>query len=217
MRLGLGVLLLGALCLAAPFAARAQSQQTLENGKKVYDTLCEACHGKYGRGDGPVSSDLKAPLPDFTDPNLLAGRTNAQIADYLTGQTHTPMVVAQTLKRPALLDAISYIRTLSTPGKHVSVAAGKDIYNTFCWVCHGRDGRGDGPAAEHLPGNKPRNFTSPKFVIAGQEEKVAHTITVGAAESIHGSQYMLAWGTRLSPQQIQDVLAYIETFKKAKQ
>jgi mono/diheme cytochrome c family protein len=217
MRLGSGVLLLGAVLLALPVAAQAQSKQTLENGEKVYNQLCEACHGKYGRGDGPVSSDLQAKLPDFTSPNLLAGRTNEQIAEYLMGKAHTPMVVAQTLKRPALLDAIAYIRTLSTPGKHVSVAAGKDIYNTFCWVCHGRDGRGDGPAAAHLPGNKPRNFTSPKFVIKGREKDVAHTITVGAAESIHGSQYMLAWGTRLTPQQIQDVLAYIETFKKEKQ
>lgn len=210
-----GVVLLGAVLLAVPVSVRAQSQKTLENGQKVYDQLCQACHGKYGRGDGPVSKDISRSLPDFTNPKLLSGRTNAQIADFLTGKAHMPMVVAQTLKRPALMDAIAYIRTLSTPGKHVSVLAGKDIYNTFCWVCHGHDGRGDGPAAAHLPGNKPRNFTSAKFVIKGNEKKIAHTITVGAAKSIHGSEYMLAWGTRLSPQQIQDVLAYIETLKES--
>src|SRR5437870_5993604 len=36
------------------------------------------------------------------------------------------------------------------PVKPTSAASGPEMYNTYCAVCHGRDGRGAGPAAEAL-------------------------------------------------------------------
>lgn len=216
----LGAALCGAALLTAGGAqAGAQSAAGLAHGKQVYEQLCSACHGRYGRGDGPVAGDLAVKPPDFTRPELLADRTDAQVAEALMGggegSKHTPMVVARTLQPASLRDAIAYIRTLSVPGEHVSVPAGHDIYTTFCWFCHGMKGDGKGPAAADLPGPKPRNFTSPEFKIAGRENDIAHTISQGAASSIHGSRYMQEWGTELSPQQIKDVIAYLKTLKAA--
>ncbi len=42
-----------------------------------------------------------------------------------------------------------------------AVASGKKAFGTYCAVCHGPNGKGDGPAASGLK-PPPRNFTSPK-------------------------------------------------------
>jgi mono/diheme cytochrome c family protein len=100
------------------------------------------------------------------------------------------------------------------PGEHVSVPAGRDVYNAACWVCHGEKGDGRGPAAASVGELKPRDFTSPAFVIEGREEEIARIIAQGAKLAMHGSPYMVEWGSRLSAQQIQDVIAHLKTFKQ---
>lgn len=183
-------------------------------GKEIYTEFCSTCHGPYGRADGPLAKNLSRLPPDFTDPNWLAGRTDRDIANGLVGASHGPMAVATVLKPDALLDSVAYVRTLSVPGKHVSVPAGRDIYNAICWPCHGSNGDGNGPAAKFLTGPKPRDFTSASFVIDGREDEIAQFITVGAVKAAHGSQYMPEWASRLSPQQIRDTVEYLKTFKK---
>jgi mono/diheme cytochrome c family protein len=41
-------------------------------GEKFYLKYCSSCHGKAGKGDGPVASVMKATVPDLT---LLKQRT----------------------------------------------------------------------------------------------------------------------------------------------
>lgn len=213
-----GVLAISSVLLATPFAAGAQAaspdRERVARGEAVYRNLCSACHGRYGRGDGPAAGDLAVALPDFTDPARLANRSDQEIEKRLRANaSHTPMAPATVLEENAFRDAIAYVRTLSVPGKHVSLLAGRDLYNGSCWVCHGPEGNGKGPAARNVD-PPPRDFTSPEFRIAGREEEVYRTISMGAAAAVHGSAYMPAWGTQLSPQQIRDVMAYIETFRK---
>ncbi|HSQ01043.1 MAG TPA: c-type cytochrome [Candidatus Dormibacteraeota bacterium] len=189
----------------------ADAQQA--RGEQTYSEFCSACHGRYGRGDGPLTKNLKRMPPDFTDPTWIAGRADSQIAHSLVGASHGPMAMAGVLKSDALLDSIVYIRTLSVPGKHVSVAAGRDVYNSTCWPCHGTKGDGNGPVAKFLEGTKPRDFTAATFVIDGREDEIVQFITVGAVKAAHGSHYMPEWASRLSPQQIRDTVEYLKTFK----
>ena len=35
-------------------------------GKSDYDMLCASCHGKLGKGDGPLQSELMKQIPDLT-------------------------------------------------------------------------------------------------------------------------------------------------------
>ena len=44
---------------------RAPSE-TIESGRDTYVFYCAACHGRTGKGDGPVASSLKAVPPDLT-------------------------------------------------------------------------------------------------------------------------------------------------------
>lgn len=209
------VSLVGA-ALALPQEPRAASPQekVLARGERVYDNLCSSCHGRYGRGEGSASSDLAVPLPDLTDPAVLSGRSDEAILARITesGSQHT-MMVGSVVQPDKLRDAVAFMRTLSVPGEKVSVRAGRDIYNGSCWICHGVDGDGTGPAAKNLVDAKPRDFTSKEFVIQGREEEIARTISLGAEEAFHGSSYMPPWGTGLSEQQIRDVIAYLRTLK----
>lgn len=99
-------------------------------------------------------------------------------------------VIVEALKEDTLRDAVAYIRTLAVPGKHVSIQAGRDIYNTFCWACLGAKGDRQGPAAKNLVRVKLRDFTSKDFVIEGHEENVYRAIFEGAVKAFHGSPYM---------------------------
>ena len=60
---------------------------------------------------------------------------------------------------------------------------------------------------------KPRDFTSPAFKIEGREEEVYRAIYLGPAEAFHGSPNMPDWGSRLSEQQIRDVMEYLKAFQ----
>ncbi|HEX7295308.1 MAG TPA: c-type cytochrome [Pyrinomonadaceae bacterium] len=46
--------------LAKSFAA------DVDGGKEMYLKYCASCHGITGKGDGPVSRDLKVKVPDLT-------------------------------------------------------------------------------------------------------------------------------------------------------
>lgn len=35
-------------------------------GKSMYNQNCKSCHGRNGKGDGPMARRLKAPMEDFT-------------------------------------------------------------------------------------------------------------------------------------------------------
>jgi mono/diheme cytochrome c family protein len=200
--------------IALPSAGTAASQHdAVARGEQVYNAVCWTCHGRYGRGDGPAAADVAVPLPDFTDSARWKDRTAAQVLERLRSGGHTPMAIANVLKPEALEDALAYIQTLYVPGKHVSLKAGKDIYNGTCWVCHGANGDGKGPAGVNLD-PAPRNFASPAFKIEGREEEVYRAIYLGPAQAFHGSPNMPDWGSRLSEQQIRDVMEYLKTFKR---
>lgn len=216
------VVLAGLLLLAAATVARAaQPAGGHRRGEQAYRTFCWTCHGRYGRGDGPAAEYLAVKPPDLTDPKVLAGKSDGEIIARLKnpklkgGTAHMPMVViAQSIREDVLRDAIDYMRTLALPGKHVSLLAGEDIYRTFCQACHGERGDGQGPAAKNLPGVKPRDFTADDFVIEGHEKEIYRAIFMGAAKAFHGSPYMPEWRTTLSPQQIEDVMAYLQSLKE---
>lgn len=104
-------------------------------------------------------------------------------------------------------------------------AKGKEVYDRLCSWCHGKDGAGDGPAAEFL-NPQPRDFTLGMYkwkstpydeyfpsdedfyrMVAGAK---AHN-SIPGWEGMNGTS-MPGWSDRLSSSQIKDVVAYIKTF-----
>jgi mono/diheme cytochrome c family protein len=68
-------------------------------------------------------------------------------------------------------------RELQDPGLDRDAARGRALYATFCLVCHGEQGRGDGPLLPRIP--NPPSFASERVrgLPAGQ---VYHVITYGS-------------------------------------
>jgi mono/diheme cytochrome c family protein len=86
-------------------------------------------------------------------------------------------------------------------------AKGKVIYEKNCVVCHGAGGKGDGPAGAMMNPH-PADFTS------SVTQKKSDAELLKTIESGRPGTPMAAWKGTLSPEQIQDVLAYVRSFGK---
>jgi len=81
------------------------------------------------------------------------------------------------------------------PVKDTSPASGQEMYTNYCAVCHGKDGKGAGPAAEALK-VPPTNLTLLSKNNGGKypDMKVASSIRGDANLPAHGSKDMPVWG-----------------------
>jgi mono/diheme cytochrome c family protein len=111
--------------------------------------------------------------------------------------------------QPSLCTLLAAIAgTLASPcaPRAADVAAqqrGASLFETYCVLCHGSAGKGDGRAAA-LQKTPPANLTLSRRSSAYQREIVSKG---GAA--MKRSPSMPAWNEVLSSQQIADVVAYV--------
>jgi mono/diheme cytochrome c family protein len=80
--------------------------------------------------------------------------------------------------------------------KPTSPASGKEMYTSYCAVCHGADGKGGGPAASALK-TTPADLTMLSKNNEGKYPalKVTSSINGDASLPAHGSKEMPVWGT----------------------
>jgi mono/diheme cytochrome c family protein len=63
------------------------------------------------------------------------------------------------------------------PASEANIAKGKELYDKFCWHCHGKKGEGDGTIPTNSDYPPPPSYTGPlKNLPAGQ---IFHSITYG--------------------------------------
>jgi mono/diheme cytochrome c family protein len=82
-----------------------------------------------------------------------------------------------------------------TEATHTSPASGKEMYVAYCAVCHGKDGKGGGPAAEALK-VPPADLTMLAQKNGGKfpSNHVATVIRGEANLPAHGNKDMPVWG-----------------------
>lgn len=83
---------------------------------------------------------------------------------------------------------------------------GNKVYQERCALCHGPEGKGDGPAAAGL-NPKPRNHTDGKYMNSRTDAQLLDVIR-------HGKGGMPAWGGILSEKEIQAVLKHVRSLAK---
>lgn len=91
------------------------------------------------------------------------------------------------------------------PATESSIAAGAATYTQFCAVCHGNEGKGDGPGAAAL-NPKPADFSA-EHVQVLSDGGLFWFITNGVPGSA-----MPPWGEVLSEQQRWEVVNFLRTF-----
>ncbi|HYL11867.1 MAG TPA: cytochrome c [Terriglobales bacterium] len=81
------------------------------------------------------------------------------------------------------------------PVKPTSAASGEEMYNTYCAVCHGKDGKGGGPAADALK-VPPTDLTTLAKKNGGKypSDHVSAAIQGDLNLPAHGSKEMPIWG-----------------------
>ena len=76
-----------------------------------------------------------------------------------------------------------------------SAASGKEMFTSYCASCHGKDGKGDGPAASSLK-SAPADLTTLAKRNGGKypSDRVASVLRGQASLAPHGDQEMPVWG-----------------------
>lgn len=92
------------------------------------------------------------------------------------------------------------------PADPLVLARGKIVYETFCLVCHGPEGKGDGPVIPKFP--NPPSFTS-GGIRDYPEGRLFHAIT-------RGFGMMSSYASQISPEDRWKLVRYVQTLQRPK-
>ncbi|HTS27259.1 MAG TPA: cytochrome c [Bryobacteraceae bacterium] len=110
------------------------------------------------------------------------------------------------------------------PLPQTSPSSGQEMFEAYCSACHGKSGRGDGPAHTALK-KAPADLTRLTVRNNGKfpDDRVAAVLTSGDAIDAHGSAEMPIWGdlfNHLKPNRndlvqlrISNLVAYLQSIQ----
>lgn len=120
------------------------------------------------------------------------GNGKGRIADY------EAEMAEQARLHPVVVDNVTDEQLIALSKDASALAAGKQVFTTNCVACHGPDGGGlIGP-----------NLTDEYWLHGGRPSEVHKTVTEGVL-----AKGMPPWGKMLKPDQIKDVVVYVESLK----
>ena len=98
--------------------------------------------------------------------------------------------------------------TAFVPVEGAKYLAGKDVYMTHCFFCHGEKADGKGPLAGSLGSPTPRDFTQPSVALQSPDS-LKHVILQGG-EALGLSANMPAWNGTLNDEEVIAVVGFIQ-------
>jgi len=215
LRIGLG--LAAALALAfglywvlepARMAAAAERLNAgrVERGQASFRENCVACHGADGEGvSAPALNDKT--LQDTVSDDLLFSLIRSGVPG--TAMPSWGQANGGPFTDEEIRDLLAFIRSWQptapaavVPAPLADPAQGAAIFASTCFVCHGPEGRG-GRAPALNDQERLQGF---------DDEWFRQTISFGRP-----AKGMPTWGTVLSPEQIDDVVALLAAWRRGEQ
>ena len=88
-------------------------------------------------------------------------------------------------------------------------AKGRPLYQQYCSMCHGAQGKGNGPAAAAMK-PRPRDHTESAYMNTLSDDHLMRVLADGG-QAVNRSPLMPGWKGTLTPAQMRDVIAYLRT------
>lgn len=101
----------------------ADEKGEAEEGKEIYDHLCDGCHGNAGKGDGPAGARLPVKPANLTDGKRMKTLSDQYLFDIIknggrsVGKSPIMRPFGSKLNDEDIRDVIAYIRTLAKSNK----------------------------------------------------------------------------------------------------
>ena len=185
-------------------------------GRRLFVSYCQLCHGVTGKGDGPLAEKMGISPADLN--TTVRSRSDTILKKIITGQgrqtitgrdRHNLLSDAMpewenVFTEPQVEALIAFLRFLST-SKHELMGdpeLGYRLYGKYCAVCHGEDGEGDGVMTKMM------NIQPADHSNANEMNPISNAGLIDAIE--HGKGlYMPAWRNTLTAQEIEALVSYI--------
>lgn len=183
-------------------AATRLNKANIVRGRQLYVDNCTSCHGTRGEGGAGPALNNKALLAKASDlvlfATIRAGRPNTLMPAW--GQDNGGPLTDEDIQ-----NIVAFLRAWEPAAPEVqaavfepSAARGAAIYAGSCFICHGAEGQGG--AAPAL--NDPARLTKL------DDDWYRQTIANGRP-----AKGMPTWGTVLSPNQIEDLVALVGAWR----
>ena len=189
---------------------------TAYEGRALYVSYCQLCHGLKGKGDGPLARAMDISPADLT--TTVRSRSDTILKKIITGEGRQTITGRD--RHNLLSDAMPEWRTVFDADQVRSLIAylrfigyskyplmgdptlGKQRYQQYCSVCHGKEGTGDGIMTK-LMGINPMDHTNPNETGRFSNEELVRGILEGKG------RYMPAWKGILTQAEVEGLVSYI--------
>ena len=185
-------------------------------GRRLYVSYCQLCHGTEGAGDGPLAKAMKISPSDLT--TTVRSRSDTILKKIITGEGRQTItgrnrhnVLSEAMPEwkdvfdeSQISALIAYLRFLGRKKYDLmgDPEVGSQLYQRYCQVCHGVEGDGDGIMTK-LMEIMPMDHTNPNQTNSLDNEALVKSILDGKG------RYMPAWRGILSQNDVEALVSYI--------
>ena len=176
-------------------------------GSHLYRAYCLVCHGKEGKGDGPLAKKRNLRPADLSSDKYQMQKAVAlaeTIGRYRKATDSNMPNWGLVLPHGDVKHIAAYITTLTLKDLKFrgNTRRGRIIYKNACVACHGKNGEGDGLLAQLIQ-IEMVDFTRPERMRVLSDRKLIKTITEGKGD------FMPSWKGTLNDDEIIDVATYV--------
>ncbi len=188
-------------------AQQETTQERIARGEEIYSQQCVSCHGAQGEGGVGPALNNRTLLKNAYDSALFsvirAGVPNTQMPAW-------GVEFGGPLTDEDVRDAVAFIRNWEGAAPEITPAAftpdparGALLFASTCAICHGENGRG---------GEEAPMLNDPARLQAFSDDWYRATIRNGRP-----AKGMPTWGTVLSPNQVDDLVALVAAWREGQQ